>query len=116
MALALSPTYKQIQYLILHPTDPNYKEIMIDLYSEYGEFNHECCKVIFQNLRNSDRSIVKEQGAKIGKRGGLTAMQNNYYVLFKYWSANIGSETTVEEKLLVRELQNDWDGICGWQN
>ena len=68
---------------------PNYKFIEYDLllkqkqsleqYAEYGEINHDLMKEIYENI--FDKDLIKKHGERIHHRGGMTALQQNYYTL-----------------------------------
>ena len=68
---------------------PSYKAMAkaivphLELYADYGEINHELCKLIYENML--DMHIVHKAAKKIYGRGGLQALQANYTVL-KYFS------------------------------
>jgi len=52
----------------------------LDLYVEYGEINHHYCKKIYENCY--DDELVINIGKLIHKKGGFTALQANYYVMY----------------------------------
>lgn len=72
------------EYVKLNPY-PSYDEIEkklekhLDLYAEYGDLNHFCCKIIYENPTNKD--LIVKMGKKIYERGGMTALQSNYHVI-----------------------------------
>lgn len=52
----------------------------LDLMAEYGEVNHGLCKTIYENTPHGVEAIV-EAGKAIYARGGMQALQRNYYVI-----------------------------------
>jgi Tol biopolymer transport system component len=66
------PSYDEITKLLL-------ENKRLDLFSEYGEYNHELCKEIYENI--NDEKIVVKNGKLIYKRGGFTALQANFYII-----------------------------------
>ena len=69
------PTFKQMQKKL---------ERRLDLWSEYGQVNHDCCKAIYENP--DDEDLVVKMGKIIYQRGGMTALQANYYIIVYEWS------------------------------
>lgn len=80
------PSFDKVQKLI---------EFNIQLWSEYGEFNHTCCKIIYENPSNKD--LVIEMGKKIFKRGGGNALQSNFYIIASFYRAS-GNITVMSQK------------------
>ena len=68
---------------------PNYEEMLeklniyIDLWVEYGEQHHICCKIIYENPTN--KNLIVEMGKKIYEMGGLQALSANHSII-KYFS------------------------------
>jgi len=68
---------------------PNYEEMLeklniyIDLWAEYGEQHHICCKIIYENPTN--KKLIVEMGKKIYEMGGLQALSANHSII-KYFS------------------------------
>lgn len=68
---------------------PNYEEMLeklddhIDLWSEYGNHHHICCKIIYENPTN--KKLIVEMGKKIYEMGGLQALSANHTII-KYFS------------------------------
>ena len=53
----------------------------LNLFSEYGQPNHEWMKEIYENITNEE--IIKANGEKIYNRGGALVMQSNYYTIIE---------------------------------
>jgi len=68
---------------------PNYEEMLeklniyIDLWAEYGEQHHICCKIIYENPTN--KKLIVEMGKKIYEMGGMQALSANHSII-KYFS------------------------------
>ena len=45
--------------------------------AEYGEINHDLMKEIYENI--FDKDLIKKHGERIHHRGGMTALQQDYY-------------------------------------
>ena len=58
----------------------------IDIYAEYGELNHLCCKAIYENPTNPE--LIIDMGKKIYQRGGMQALVMNFYVLQSMYSGS----------------------------
>jgi hypothetical protein len=50
----------------------------LDMFCEYGEKNHICCKVIYDNPNNEE--LIVDMGKKIYELGGMQALQQNHRV------------------------------------
>jgi hypothetical protein len=82
------------EYVNTHPY-PEYGDMLqkiekhIELYAEYGELNHNWCKIIYENPNNTD--LIIESGKKIYNRGGLQALVMNHAIIkyfSPYWQSN----------------------------
>jgi len=68
---------------------PSYEEMLetlenhIELWAEYGNFNHVCCKTIYENPLN--KNLIVEMGKNIYAMGGLQALSANHSII-KYFS------------------------------
>ena len=83
------------------------------LWAEYGEYNHVQCKLAVENLHRS--AIVRRAGEAVGTRGGIVAMQANFYAIVNHLvAANDPARTAKVWRL--REISVHWDGVCGWQH
>lgn len=72
-------------------------EKQLQLWAEYGEVNHTCCKTIYENPFDED--LVVKMGKIIHARGGFTALQANFTVIVDMWR---GHESIYLEKLFER--------------
>ena len=76
------------EYVKLNPY-PSYDKMIkkigneLDLYAEYGDVNHFCCKIIYENPTNKD--LIVKMGKKIYSRGGMQSLQANCTII-KYLS------------------------------
>jgi hypothetical protein len=66
------PTFEAITALLE-------KQRHLALIAEYGRINHDLCKTIYENC--TDKEKVIEAGKAIHARGGIQALQCNFYVL-----------------------------------
>ena len=66
------PTYKTIVDELIRIND-------IKTFSEYGEWNHNICEEIYNNI--DDKNKVNQLAYKIVKRGDFTTLQGSYYAL-----------------------------------
>ena len=73
----LYPSYEQVIDII--KADRAIEGIYLDVFAEYGEQNHQWIKEIYENIMKEE--LVKQNGNSINERGGMTAMQFNYYTL-----------------------------------
>lgn len=98
---------------------PSYKDIIdiltrtdqIDLLAEYGEFNHEQCKLIYENLGN--KAIVRKCGELINERGGIEAMRGAYYVIAKHSPLRESDDRRIWAEYWLVSLY--WDGVGDWR-
>ena len=79
--------------------------------SEYGHINHEWCKTIYENITNKDKVI--EIGRRIGQRGGLRAMQANWYIMY-HFSPLIMSKNEYVFPSAMKNVERYWSGIGEW--
>ena len=68
------PDYNFIKYDLLLKQKQS-----LEQYAEYGEINHDLMKKNYENI--FDKELVKKHGERIHHRGGMTALQQNYYTL-----------------------------------
>ena len=91
--------------------------------AEYGDTNHTWCATIFANA--SDRTIVRSIGERIYNRGGMDALQANFYILYHGFiadeeeeEAEEHSEEEEEERAQhasrMHEIGMAWNGIGEW--
>lgn len=104
------PSYdKMMDYIDNHPQ----MQLGIAMYAEYGKFNHECLKRIYDS--GMDKAVAREMGQKIYNAGGMQAMQMNYYAFNHYspFSKSRNQEIYYTGSTLLQYL---WDGIGDWQS
>ena len=112
------PSYDEVRKLI---------EKDMNLWAEYGEYNHECMETIWNNYKN--KSVVKEMGEVINKGGGFQAMQSNFYTLCKVLREILLNhvedfrESREFEKQMFEQFRERrdnvkmyWDGVGNWKN
>ena len=82
------------EYVKVYPY-PSFTKMMnnikehIELWAEYGKFNHICCKLIYENP--TDKEMIIKMGTKIYERGGMQALSCNHAVIkyfSPYWESN----------------------------
>jgi len=105
------------EYVKVNPY-PEYETMLekikhnIDLEMEYGELNHEFCKVIYENP--NDENLIIEMGKKIYKRGGIQALLMNFNVIkyySPYWQSKINSIKFIKFKYIFNyriNIINRW--------
>jgi len=71
------PEYKEIYNFLKINSENNLT--CLDMLCEYHEINHNYCKIIYDNPNNEE--LIIDIGKKIYDRGGMQALQQNYYVL-----------------------------------
>ena len=74
-----------------------------DLWVEYGEVNHDCCKKIYENP--NDQEIIVSNGKIIYDRGGMTALQANYYVIIFHWK---NRELASNLEKVFEQVTDEW--------
>lgn len=104
------------EYVNTHPY-PEYGDMLqkiekhIELYAEYGELNHNWCKIIYENPNNTE--LIIETGKKIYNHGGLQALTMNYDVI-KYFSPYWQSKNSVIQsqcamvELYFQKVCHEW--------
>jgi hypothetical protein len=77
-----------LEFITANPY-PNYNKMLqklknhIELWIDYGQQQHICCKTIYENPINT--KIIIEMGEKIHELGGLPALSASHSIL-KYFS------------------------------
>ena len=80
---------------------PNYEEMLekldnhIDLWSEYGEQHHMCCKLIYENPTN--KNLIIEMGKNLYEMGGMQALSANHTII-KNFSPYCNSTNIIIQK------------------
>jgi len=85
---------------------PNYEDMLkklknhIELYCEYGEQHHICCKIIYENPIN--KKLIVDMGKKIYEKGGMQALSVCHSII-KYFSP-YGNSTNIIIKMQGRTI------------
>jgi hypothetical protein len=80
---------KRVEKFVNDNKYPSYEEMRskleanIQLLNQYGDENHICCKIIYENPSNKD--LIVKIGKEIFERGGINALQMNHAII-KYAS------------------------------
>ena len=85
--------------------------------AEYGEYNHEYLKIIWENI--DDENIIKTCGENINQRGGFTALQANYYAFLHVMRLAVRNNTDKYRDSFIdtkHTISINWDGIGDWKN
>ena len=105
---------KMMEYYVKLNPYPSYDEMIekiidkLDLYAEYGEFNHICCKIIYENPTNKD--LIIKMGKKIYCRGGMTALQANCYTITNF--SPFYKSTDIRIKSFGRLVEFYFQDVC----
>ena len=92
----------------------------LNLFSEYGQPNHEWMKEIYENIMN--RKLIKTNGEKIYNRGGALVMQSNYYTLIEilkdmFEDKGMKHDERVEILYPIKEkISECWNGVGEWRH
>ena len=120
---------KKFNEFIKNKSYPSFNEVMkiieedredvIHMFAEYGEKNHQCMNNIFENPL--DKEIVRNNGKKINKRGGKTAMVWNFYTLAILKHRSKQPDMEREDIISVHDNFKDavskyWDGVGDWRH
>jgi hypothetical protein len=92
--------------------------------AEFGEWNYEINKLILACLYTNDNPaekdydenqviMIKKYGQKIHDRGGMTALQSNYYIMSNFMrDENVSNHI---HKSHISNLQALWNGVGEWR-
>ena len=89
----------------------------ISIGAEYGEYNHEYLKIIWENI--DDEAIIKTCGENINQGGGFTALQSNYYAFLHVMRLAVRSNTDKYRESFIdtkHTTSRNWDGIGDWNH
>ena len=101
-----------------------YGREVLEWSAEFGEWNYEINKLILACLyTNSDPAekdydenqviMIKKYGQKIHDRGGMTALQSNYYIMSNFMrDENVSNHI---HKSHISNLQALWNGVGEWR-
>ena len=111
------PSYKQVIEIIKTITE----DIYLDMFGEYGEQSHQWIKEIYENIMKEE--LVKHNGNSISERGGMTAMQFNYYTLISVLRYLIQQRAPMKDydvTLIWYNIRNilssSWNNIGDWKH
>lgn len=101
-----------------------YGREVLEWSAEFGEWNYEINKLILACLyTNSDPAekdydenqviMIKKYGQKIHDRGGMTALQSNYYIMSNFMrDENVSNHIHQSH---ISNLQALWNGVGEWR-
>ena len=120
------PSYDFITDLILNKAkewkqrgDMELKFHYLMMNSEYGYYNHNYMKEIYENI--DDVELIKNNGNEIDTIGGIQTMEYNAFVFIEVLNylikekAKINFEKTELYYKMKRQLQTSWDGVGSWK-
>ena len=81
----------------------------MDMFAEYGEFNHEALKTIYES--NIDKTIAHELGLRIAKRGGIRALCYNCMAFMRCSPLASPYSRNMVIAANARMLEFAWSGI-----
>ena len=92
----------------------------LNLFSEYGQPNHELMKEIYENIMN--KKIIRTNGEKIYNRGGALVMQSNYYTIIEilkdmFEDKDMKHDERIEILYPIKEqISECWHGVGEWRH
>ena len=101
-----------------------YGREVLEWSAEFGEWNYEINKLILACLyTNSDPAekdydenqeiMIKKYGQRIHDRGGMTALQSNYYIMSNFMrDENVSNHIHQSH---ISNLQALWNGVGEWR-
>jgi hypothetical protein len=101
-----------------------YGREVLEWSAEFGEWNYEINKLILACLYTNDNPaekdydenqviMIKKYGQKIHDRGGMTALQSNYYIMSNFMrDENVSNHI---HKSHISNLQALWNGVGEWR-
>ena len=101
-----------------------YGREVLEWSAEFGEWNYEINKLILACLyTNSDPAekdydenqeiMIKKYGQRIHDRGGIRALQSNYYIMSNFMrDENVSNHI---HKSHISNLQALWNGVGEWR-
>ena len=111
------PGYEKILEKIGESIERSYKkgwisnsfyERYLNLYSEYGELQHICCKIIYEHPRNKD--LIVKIGKKIYGLGGFQALSATHDII-KYFSPYAESKH-IFIRMQGRMIEEYFQDVC----
>ena len=104
---------------------PKYNEVIkiisdkLDVYAEYGGFNHEWMNKIWDDINNEKK--IRVIGNLINSRGGFQAMSKNHGTLMIVVRHFLKKEkpTDIDNMIILQSIykgvERAWDGIGDWK-
>ena len=101
-----------------------YGREVLEWSAEFGEWNYEINKLILACLYTNDNPaekdydenqviMIKKYGKKIHDRGGMTALQSNYYIMSNFMrDENVSNHIHQSH---ISNLQALWNGVGEWR-
>ena len=84
----------------------------LNVYSEFGHYQYEASKVIYENIYNPQ--TVKKIGENINKKNGFAGLQAVFYMLC--WFSPLGQSKDNELKQIIKLISPMWDGVGEWKH
>jgi hypothetical protein len=110
---AIAAEQKKITDFIKANPWPSYKVMLkrlekrVEWWAEYGEFNHAALKLCYENMLDKDTCF--KAGESIAKRGGLQALQANFYAIKLYGPTASSADMVIASGPSLIEYH--WNGI-----
>ena len=101
------PSYKYVSNVLM--------KFDIAIGAEYGEYNHERLKRIWENI--DDETIIKTCGENIWERGDFHVLQQNYYAFLHVMRLAVKSNPDKYRDSFIdikHTISRSWDGIGTW--
>jgi hypothetical protein len=110
------PTYEQLQkeldQVLTRLKGTRRYQHTLDVYSEFGPYQYEASKVIYENIYNPQ--TVKKCGEHINRKNGFAGLQSVYYIMC--WFSPFKQAQNNELKYTPRYIEQMWDGVGQWRS
>jgi hypothetical protein len=93
------------------PNDHQQKMFYMDVYAEFGHFQYEMSKIIYENIYNPE--TVKKCGENINKKNGFKGLQAVFYMII--WFSPFRNATDDEMRYVPKHIETMWNGIGEWR-
>jgi len=101
-----------------------YGREVLEWSAEFGEWNYEINKLILACLYTNDDPVekdydekqelmIKKYGQRIHDRGGMRALQSNYYIMSNFMRDE--SVSVYLHQSHISNLQAIWNGVGEWR-
>ena len=103
--------------------EPNYVAMMVIvkiLYDWDYDFERDCHDENYK-APECDEDTIKKMGEKINERGGLQAMQQNYYTMMHFMNPGMGNYIKGNDdperlwKAKLKHVECVWSGVGDWR-